>query len=131
MESTPATPPADPTGVAVPATDDTTPAVTTTPATETPAPATTEAAPAPEPAPAPKPKPKKKSPPAKLSALSKKYDLMSLDKNGDKSLSKEEFTADGFANAKTFASFDADHNGKLTNAEINAYAARIEANSGK
>jgi len=92
------------------------------------APATTEAAPAEEPKPAPV---KKKAPPAKLSALAKKYDLMSLDTDGNKSLSKAEFTANGFANDKAFASFDADHNGKLTNSEINAYASRIEANSNK
>ena len=116
--------PAEPT-VATPETDATAPATTTeaAPAVEAPAEPVVEA---------PKPKPKKKkTPPAKLSALAKKYDLMSLDTNGDKSLSKEEFTANGFSNAKTFAAFDADHNGKLTNAEINAYAARIEANSKK
>ena len=86
-----------------------------------------------EPAPTPvveAPKPKK-APPAKLSALSKKYKLMDLDKDGNKSLSKAEFTADGFANAKLFAAYDADSNGKLTNSEINAYAARIEANINK
>lgn len=86
-----------------------------------------------EPAPTPvveAPKPKK-APPAKLSALSKKYNLMDLDKDGNKSLSKAEFTADGFANAKLFNAYDVDNNGKLTNSEINAYAARIEANINK
>lgn len=86
-----------------------------------------------EPEPAPvveKPKPKV-APPAKLSALSKKYKLMELDTDGNKSLSKAEFTANGFANAKLFAAYDTDHNGKLTNSEINAYAARIESSINK
>lgn len=100
------------------------PVVETTTATEPPA--TEEAA-----APAVEEKPAepvvKKTPPAKLSALSKKYDLMSLDTDGNKSLSQDEFTAKGFSNAKTFGRFDADSNGRLTNAEINAYASTIEA----
>lgn len=72
---------------------------------------------------------KKKAAPAKLSALSKKYGLMDLDTDGNKSLSREEFTANGFANDKVFNRFDRDGNGKLTNSEINAYASVIEANS--
>lgn len=110
--------------------------VTETAAPDTPAPTTetaTPAEPVAEPAVVAEPAPVKKkvSPPAKLSALSKKYDLMSLDTDNNKSLSKSEFTADGFANAKVFNRFDADHNGKLTNSEINAYASVIEANSKK
>jgi hypothetical protein len=87
----------------------------------------------PEPAPAAvveAPKPKKAAP-EKLSALSKKYKLMDLDTDGNKSLSKAEFTADGFANAKLFSAYDADNNGKLTYGEINAYAARIESSINK
>lgn len=119
---------ADPT--VVPSDTTTAPAIEE-PVTETPA-ETTPVVEAPaEPAPAPKPAKPKVSPPAKLSDLSKKYDLMSLDTDGDKSLSKSEFTANGFSNAKTFSAFDFDKNGKLTNYEINAYAARIEANSNK
>lgn len=149
--------PADPTAVPTfdttaptitepaPATMDTAPTDTTVPAdtttapatidTTTPTPDTTVAEPAvTEPVVEEKkeePAKPKVSPPAKLSALAKKYDLMSLDTDGNKSLSKDEFTANGFANAKTFAGFDLDGNGKLTNYEINAYAARIEANSNK
>ena len=91
----------------------------------------------PEPAPAPEvaaeaaPVVKKKAPPAKLSALSKKYKLMDLDKDGNKTLSRAEFTADGFANDKVFGRYDRDNNGKLTNSEINAYASTIEANSNR
>lgn len=89
----------------------------------------------PEPAPAPEvaaeapPVVKKKAAPAKLSALAKKYKLMDLDKDGNKTLSRSEFTADGFANEKVFNRYDRDDNGKLTNSEINAYASTIEANS--
>lgn len=116
----PATPAAEQQPAAV-ATPDTSAA----PGTE-PAPVVTS-----ETAPAPQPEKKKVSPPAKLSALAKKYKLMSLDSDGNKSLSKAEFTADGFASAKVFTRFDADGNGKLTNSEINAYAAQIDANSNR
>lgn len=125
------TAPTDP--MASPATDVTAPAVedaTTAVPADTTAPTTTEAAPAVVEEPAPKPV-KKKTPPAKLSALAKKYDLMSLDTDGNKSLSEDEFTAGGFSNAKTFRAYDRDSNGKLTNAEINAYAANIEANNNR
>lgn len=117
------------TPVVDPATQTATPD-TPAPTVDTAAPAVTEEAPAvvAEPAPAPAPK---KAKPAKLSALAKKYDLIGLDTDKNKSLSKAEFTANGFANDKVFNRFDADNNGKLTNSEINAYASVIEANSKK
>lgn len=99
--------------------------------TETPAVEEQSSVAEPEPTPvveAPKPK---KTAPAKLSTLSKKYKLMDLDTDGNKSLSKAEFTADGFANAKLFSAYDADSNGKLTYGEVNAYAARIESSINK
>jgi len=101
------------------------PAVVAEPTPEPqPEPVVTETAP--EPAPVVK---KKVTRPVKLSALSKKYGLMDLDTNGNKSLSVDEFTANGFANEKVFRRYDADGNGKLTYGEVNAYAATIEANS--
>ncbi len=117
------------TPVVDPATQTATPE-TPAPAVDTAAPTIVEEAPAvvAEPAPAPAPK---KAKPAKLSALAKKYDLIGLDTDKNKSLSKSEFTANGFANDKVFNRFDADNNGKLTNSEINAYASVIEANSKK
>ncbi len=140
MDASPASEiPADPspaTEATAPTIDTPTPSedTATAPSTE-PAPSESAAAPS-EPAPAaeeakPAPVVKKKSAPAKLSALAKKYDLMSLDTDGNKSISRDEFVAGGFGNAKTFSRFDADGNGRLSNSEINAYASVIEANSKK
>lgn len=114
-----------PTEPVAPLAEETAPVAPTIVAEPEPAPAPAVAA---EAAPAPAPV-VKKAPPAKLSELSKKYKLMDLDKDGNKSLSRAEFTADGFANDKVFDRYDRDDNGKLTNSEINAYATTIEANS--
>lgn len=135
MEAPPVATPGEPVAPMAPASEDTMAAPEPTPAPTTMAPdevtpPTEEAVPVtPEPAPAPEPEKKKVTKPAKLSALSKKYGLLDLDTNGDKALSKAEFTANGFANDKVFNRFDVDGNGKLTNGEMNAYASNIEANS--